>query len=110
MAQSWCSEGIRSPSPRRSRRRASAICRYRGTTERYSTENGLPRKLSRQIPPRFGRVKSSGSATRPAAPLGRRDVLGPHPFDEVLIRGCLDDLAELRTTVADQAHLFDDHV
>src|SRR5207249_7102841 len=50
------------------------------------------------------------SAAAAAIPFGRREVLGPHPLDEIVVRGGLDDLVELRAVVGDQAHTFDDDV
>src|SRR5438093_4830753 len=51
-----------------------------------------------------------GSAAAAAIPFGRREVLGPHPLDEIVVGGGLDDLVELRAVVGDQAHTFDDDV
>src|SRR5438309_11174322 len=50
------------------------------------------------------------SAAAAAIPFGRREVLGPHPLDEIVVGGGLDDLVELRAVVGDQAHTFDDDV
>src|ERR1043166_9441174 len=49
-------------------------------------------------------------AAAAAIPFGRREILGPHPLDEIVVRGGLDDLVELRAVVGDQAHAFDDDV